>query len=56
MIIVLSRNLLVEIGHPLLHWNYLLLHLEIPNDAYTKLSQYLIGFPTLSQEYCQLIG
>ena len=30
--------------------------LEIPNDAYTTLSQNLIGCSTLSQEYCQLIG
>ena len=30
--------------------------LEIPNDAYTILSQNLIGYSTLSQEYCKLIG
>ena len=30
--------------------------LEIPNDAYTTLSQNLIGCSTLSQKYCKLIG
>ena len=30
--------------------------LEIPNDAYTTLSQNLMGCSTLSQEYCELIG
>ena len=30
--------------------------LEIPNDAYTILSQILIGSSTLSQEHCKLIG
>ena len=30
--------------------------LEIPNDAYTTLSQNLMGCSTLSQEYCKLIG
>ena len=30
--------------------------LEIPNDAYTTLSQNLIGCSTLSQEYCKPIG
>ena len=30
--------------------------LEIPNDGYTTLSQSLIGYATLSQDYCGLIG
>ena len=30
--------------------------LEIPNYAYTTLSQNLIGYSTLSQGYCRLIG
>ena len=30
--------------------------LEIPNDAYTTLSQNLIGCLTLILEYCKLIG
>ena len=30
--------------------------LEIPYDAYTALSQNLIGWSTLSQEYFKLIG
>ena len=30
--------------------------LEIPKDAFTTLSQNLIGRSTLSQEYCKLIG
>ena len=30
--------------------------LEIPNDAYTTLSQNLNGCSTLSQEYSKLIG
>ena len=31
-------------------------NLEIPKDAFTTLSQNLIGRSTLSQEYCKLIG
>ena len=30
--------------------------LEIPNDGYTTLSQSLIDYSTLSQDYCGLIG
>ena len=30
--------------------------LQIPNDADTTLNQNLIGWSTLSQEYCKLIG
>ena len=30
--------------------------LEIPNDAYSTLSQNLINCSELSQEYCNLIG
>ena len=33
-----------------------IMSLEIPNDAYKKLGQDLIGCPTLSQQHFNLIG
>ena len=39
----------------ILTWELSSIVLEIPSDAYTTLSQDLIGYSTLNQEYCKLI-